>query len=108
LEGILTLPAHYETGKKYPYLVLPHGGPEGNDTLDFDPFTRLIAGFGYLVLQPQYRGSTGYGSGFMNAIYQHLATALMKMSTVPPISPSLRAGPIPIASRSLDGAPAAL
>lgn len=71
LEGILTFPAHYEEGKKYPYLVLPHGGPEGNDTLDFDPIARLIAGFGYVVMQPQYRGSTGYGSDFMNAIYQH-------------------------------------
>ena len=71
LEGILTLPAHYDAGKKYPYLVLPHGGPEGNDTLDFDPFARIMAGFGYVVLQPQYRGSTGYGSDFMNAIYQH-------------------------------------
>ena len=71
LEGILTLPAHYEAGKKYPYLVLPHGGPEGNDTLDFDLFSRLIAGFGYAVMQPQYRGSTGYGSEFLNAIYQH-------------------------------------
>lgn len=71
LEGILTLPAHYEAGKKYPYLVLPHGGPEGNDTLEFDFFSRLIAGFGYVVMQPQYRGSTGYGSDFLNAIYQH-------------------------------------
>jgi dipeptidyl aminopeptidase/acylaminoacyl peptidase len=71
LEGILTLPANYETGKHYPFLVLPHGGPEANDTLDFDLFARLIAGDGYVVLQPQYRGSTGYGSDFLQAIYQH-------------------------------------
>ena len=71
LEGILTLPADYQSGKKYPFLVLPHGGPEGNDTLSFDLFSRLIAGFGYVVLQPQYRGSTGYGSDFLQAIYQH-------------------------------------
>jgi hypothetical protein len=71
LEGIVTLPAHFEIGKKYPFLVLPHGGPEGNDTLDFDMFSRLIAGFGYAVMQPQYRGSTGYGADFMNALYQH-------------------------------------
>ncbi len=71
LEGILTLPAKYQAGKKYPFLVLPHGGPEGNDTLDFDIFARLIAGLGYVVLQPEYRGSTGYGSEFLEAIYQH-------------------------------------
>jgi dipeptidyl aminopeptidase/acylaminoacyl peptidase len=71
LEGILTLPANYEAGKHYPFLVFPHGGPEANDTLDFDLFSRLIAGYGYVVLQPQYRGSTGYGTDFLQAIYQH-------------------------------------
>jgi len=71
LEGILTLPANYEPGKKYPFLVLPHGGPEANDAFNFDAFSRLIAGFGYVVLLPQYRGSTGYGSDFLEAIYQH-------------------------------------
>lgn len=71
LEGILTLPGEYQAGRKYPFLVLPHGGPEGNDTLSFDLFSRLIAGFGYVVLQPEYRGSTGYGSDFLQAIYQH-------------------------------------
>jgi dipeptidyl aminopeptidase/acylaminoacyl peptidase len=71
LEGILTLPANYESGKKYPFLVLPHGGPEANDNLRFDLFSRMVAGLGYVVLQPQYRGSTGYGTEFLEAIYQH-------------------------------------
>lgn len=71
LEGILTLPADYQAGKKYPFLVLPHGGPESNDVLNFNTFSRVIAGFGYVVLQPEYRGSTGYGSDFLEAIYQH-------------------------------------
>ncbi|HUO35743.1 MAG TPA: S9 family peptidase, partial [Candidatus Acidoferrum sp.] len=71
LEGIATFPAGYEAGKKYPFLVLPHGGPEANDNLDFDSFSRLISGLGYVVLQPEYRGSTGYGSEFLDAIYQH-------------------------------------
>jgi len=71
LEGIATFPAGYAAGKKYPFLVLPHGGPEANDVLDFDSFARFIAGMGYVVLQPEYRGSTGYGSEFLNAIYQH-------------------------------------
>jgi dipeptidyl aminopeptidase/acylaminoacyl peptidase len=71
LEGIATLPAGYEKGKKYPFLVLPHGGPEANDELAFDAFSRTVAGLGYVVLQPQYRGSTGYGADFLAAIYQH-------------------------------------
>jgi dipeptidyl aminopeptidase/acylaminoacyl peptidase len=71
LEGIVTFPSDYEAGKKYPFMVLPHGGPEANDSLRMDMFTRVIAGMGYIVLQPQYRGSTGYGTEFLNAIYQH-------------------------------------
>jgi dipeptidyl aminopeptidase/acylaminoacyl peptidase len=71
LEGIATFPAGYSPDRKWPFLVLPHGGPEGNDQLGFSTFPRLIAGLGYVVLQPQYRGSTGYGSDFMAAIYQH-------------------------------------
>jgi acetyl esterase/lipase len=71
LEGIATFPSDYQAGKAYPFLVLPHGGPEANDTLRLDTFSRIIGGMGYVVLQPQYRGSTGYGSDFLNAIYQH-------------------------------------
>jgi dipeptidyl aminopeptidase/acylaminoacyl peptidase len=71
LEGIATFPADYQVGKKYPFLVLPHGGPEGNDTLSLDIVSQIIAGKGYVVLQPQYRGSTGYGAAHLAAIYQH-------------------------------------
>jgi dipeptidyl aminopeptidase/acylaminoacyl peptidase len=71
LEGVLTLPANYVSGTKYPFLVLPHGGPEANDDLRFDSIPRTIAGLGYVVIQPEYRGSTGYGSDFLQAIYQH-------------------------------------
>ncbi len=71
LEGIATFPAAYQDGRRYPFLVLPHGGPESNDRLQFDFLSRLIAGLGYVVLQPEYRGSTGYGSDFLQSIYQH-------------------------------------
>jgi len=71
LEGIATFPAGYVEGKKYPFLVLPHGGPEANDVLELDPFARAIAGMGYVVMQPEYRGSTGYGDAHLAAIYQH-------------------------------------
>ncbi|MFI5092510.1 MAG: S9 family peptidase [Candidatus Acidiferrum sp.] len=71
LEGIVTFPPGYTADKKYPFLVFPHGGPEANDTLDFSAFARFISGKGYVVLQPEYRGSTGYGADFLSAIYQH-------------------------------------
>jgi dipeptidyl aminopeptidase/acylaminoacyl peptidase len=71
LEGIATFPADYVAGKKCPFLVFPHGGPEANDQLDFDAFTKILAAMGYVVLQPEYRGSTGYGADFLSSIYQH-------------------------------------
>lgn len=71
LQGVATFPAGYVAGKKYPFVVLPHGGPEANDPLDLDPFSRFVAGLGYVVLQPEYRGSIGYGADFLEAIYQH-------------------------------------
>ncbi|HTV50780.1 MAG TPA: S9 family peptidase [Steroidobacteraceae bacterium] len=71
LEGIVTFPAGYVSGKRYAFVVVPHGGPESNDRLRFSLAARLIAGMGYVVLQPEYRGSTGYGTEFMAAIYQH-------------------------------------
>jgi dipeptidyl aminopeptidase/acylaminoacyl peptidase len=71
LEGIATFPADYQAGRRYPFMVLPHGGPEVNDSLRLSEFTRVFAGMGYVVLEPEYRGSTGYGTDFMSAIYQH-------------------------------------
>ncbi len=71
IEAIATFPAGFQAGKRYPFLVLPHGGPEASDELRLDPFSRTIAGLGYIVLQPEYRGSTGYGDAHMAAIYQH-------------------------------------
>jgi dipeptidyl aminopeptidase/acylaminoacyl peptidase len=71
LEGIVTFPPSYKPGTKCPFLILPHGGPESNDRLNFSAIPRLIAAQGYVVLQPEYRGSTGYGADFLSAIYQH-------------------------------------
>ncbi|HTW59226.1 MAG TPA: S9 family peptidase [Terriglobales bacterium] len=71
LEGIVTFPSNYQAGKAFPFLVFPHGGPEANDSLRLDWFARTISGMGYVVLQPEYRGSTGYGTEFLSAIYQH-------------------------------------
>ena len=71
LEGIATFPAGFDPTRHYPFMVFPHSGPEANDTLTFNPMAQVFAAEGYVVLQPEYRGSTGYGSAFMEAIYQH-------------------------------------
>ena len=49
-------------GKKpFPTIVMPHGGPWVRDVTIYDEWAQLLAHHGYLVIQPQYRGSTGYG-----------------------------------------------
>lgn len=71
LEGIATFPPGYVAGNKYKFLVFPHGGPEANDAFSLDTLTQIIAGMNYVVIQPEYRGSTGYGADFLASIYQH-------------------------------------
>jgi dipeptidyl aminopeptidase/acylaminoacyl peptidase len=63
ISGVLTLPPGREA-KGLPVVVLPHGGPTSRDTLDFDWMAQAFASRGYAVLQPNFRGSTGYGQGF--------------------------------------------
>ncbi len=64
IEAVLTLPRD-RPAKGLPIVMLPHGGPWGQDTLDYDYWAQFIASRGYAVLQPNFRGSTGYGTPFM-------------------------------------------
>jgi len=63
ISGVLTLPVGREA-KSLPIVVMPHGGPASRDTLDFDWMAQAFASRGYAVLQPNFRGSTGYGQAF--------------------------------------------
>ena len=53
-----------------PLIVMPHGGPEARDDLNFDTWSQILATRGYLVLQPNFRGSSGYGERFQAAGYR--------------------------------------
>jgi dipeptidyl aminopeptidase/acylaminoacyl peptidase len=66
IPGYLTLPKGLPA-KNLPLVVLPHGGPWARDSYGFDPFAQFLANRGYAVLQPNFRGSTGYGKAFLNA-----------------------------------------
>ena len=59
IPGILTVPEFGEA--PYPLVVLPHGGPWVSETRAYDEWAAVLANRGYMVLQPQYRGSEGYG-----------------------------------------------
>lgn len=69
IQAILTWPAGVapEQRKALPMVVLPHGGPEAYDTVGYDSFAQFLANQGYLVLQPNFRGSSGYGASFREA-----------------------------------------
>jgi len=68
LPAYLTLPKGRDA-KGLPLIVLPHGGPFVRDQSDYDPLVQLLANRGYAVLQPQFRGSTGFGKDFVSKGY---------------------------------------
>jgi dipeptidyl aminopeptidase/acylaminoacyl peptidase len=68
IHGYLTVPVGREAGN-LPLIVLAHGGPASRDTLEFDWWAQALASRGYAVLQANFRGSTGYGEGFLEAGY---------------------------------------
>ncbi len=76
IEGVLYTPANFEAKKKYPLLLVIHGGPTGVDqpVVNADryyPIERFVAK-GALVLRPNYRGSAGYGEKFRSLNVRNL------------------------------------
>src|SRR3546814_19916303 len=68
IEAILTTPRLRAGQKKLPVVVLTHGGPYGvRDYASYDQWAQTIAEQGYVVVQPNYRGSGGYGNAFVKA-----------------------------------------
>ncbi len=63
LSGYLTRPPNAPDGP-LPLVVMPHGGPKARDSFEYDPWSQIIATRGYLVLQPNFRGSGGFGLKF--------------------------------------------
>lgn len=69
IPAYLTLPPG-RSGGPAPLVVLPHGGPQMRDYPDFDWIVQFLATRGYAVLQPQFRGSSGFGEAFERAGYR--------------------------------------
>ncbi|HKO03526.1 MAG TPA: S9 family peptidase [Candidatus Acidoferrales bacterium] len=67
--GYITYPPGYNSELRYPTILRPHGGPVSQTAADFDFTAQLFAANGYVVLQPNYRGSAGYGQAFSQAIF---------------------------------------
>ncbi len=66
IPAYLTVPRGIEH-RNLPVVVLPHGGPQSRDTKAYDFLSQFLASRGYAVMQPNFRGSTGYGSAFAEA-----------------------------------------
>jgi dipeptidyl aminopeptidase/acylaminoacyl peptidase len=63
IPAVLTLPKN-RPGKNLPLILMPHGGPFARDDESYDWWPQFLASRGYAVLQPNYRGSSGYGQAF--------------------------------------------
>jgi dipeptidyl aminopeptidase/acylaminoacyl peptidase len=69
-DGVLTYPVRFEPGKRYPLVLVIHGGPQAASTTRFQPLSQLLAQAGFLVFSPNYRGSTNLGDAYQHAIYR--------------------------------------
>lgn len=67
IPAYLTLPPGWDRDYKLPLVLLPHGGPRSRDDSGFDWWAQFLATRGYAVLQPQFRGSTGFGADVTRA-----------------------------------------
>lgn len=75
-DGVLTYPVGYSSTRKYPLVVFIHGGPEAAATAQYigfegDLLRQSLAGDGYIVFEPNYRGSDNLGNAHEHAIYQN-------------------------------------
>jgi dipeptidyl aminopeptidase/acylaminoacyl peptidase len=77
IPAYLTLPKGVEP-KNLATVIMPHGGPWGRDVWRFDPLAQLLANRGYAVLQPNFRGSTGYGKRFLELGNKEWGTGTMQ------------------------------
>lgn len=70
VEGILIKPINYKRNRKYPLIVQIHGGPhdvyDNRFSASWGDYVHIYSANGYVVFQPNYRGSTGYGQKFKN------------------------------------------
>jgi dipeptidyl aminopeptidase/acylaminoacyl peptidase len=67
--AFLTKPVGRTPGSKHPLIVMIHGGPHGQQGAEFNAKAQVYAAKGYAVLMVNYRGSTGYGQKFADAIF---------------------------------------
>ncbi|BEV01330.1 S9 family peptidase [Novosphingobium olei] len=78
ISAVLTIPFNARRDGHNPAIVMPHGGPTGQALDSFSGVVAAFASRGYFVIQPNPRGSTGYGQAFQSANYQDLGGGDLK------------------------------
>jgi len=78
VSAIVTMPFNLKRDGGNPAVVFPHGGPTGQSSDGFSRYATALASRGYVVIQPNPRGSTGYGLAFQKANYQDLGGGDLK------------------------------
>jgi dipeptidyl aminopeptidase/acylaminoacyl peptidase len=68
--GYLTLPKSYAKGSPVPLILHPHGGPWAKDNWGYNQEVQFMANRGFAVLQPNFRGSTGYGANHLRLSFR--------------------------------------
>ena len=64
IPAYITLPPNQEAAKGLPAVIMPHGGPAARDSWGYDWLSQYYTQLGYVVIQPNYRGSAGYGEAW--------------------------------------------
>ncbi len=68
MNGVVITPPDFDPSKKYPLVLVIHGGPNSASILSFDTFGQIMATHGYVVFEPNYRGSDNLGNAIYKAI----------------------------------------
>jgi dipeptidyl aminopeptidase/acylaminoacyl peptidase len=78
VSAVVTMPFNLQRNGGNPAVVMPHGGPTGQTNDGFSRYATALASRGYVVIQPNPRGSTGYGLAFQKANFQDLGGGDLK------------------------------
>jgi dipeptidyl aminopeptidase/acylaminoacyl peptidase len=68
-DGVLVYPPDFQKSKKYPLVLIIHGGPQASTTTQFSLLPQVMATHGYVVFEPNYRGSDNLGNAYQRAIW---------------------------------------
>jgi dipeptidyl aminopeptidase/acylaminoacyl peptidase len=78
ISAVVTMPFNLKRDGSNPAVVFPHGGPTGQVNDGFNRYATALASRGYVVIQPNVRGSSGYGMAFQKANYQDVGGGDLK------------------------------